>query len=443
MRNSRTRRPLVLTAAVLAASVAVSTATASAATTRLTPTPPHADATPPADAKPPGNAEPSADATPPAGTKPQVKLPPLDPATLRAAIAGLPDRTVTGAMVEITGSAGHWSGTSGVGNVKTGEPVPADGRFRAGSITKVFTAAVVLQLVAEHRIDLDGSVQHYLPGLLPAGYPTVTVRQLLDHTSGLPTGGHLGDPQGDPNQWFVDHRFDSWTPRQIVADAMTAPRDFAPGTSQRYNGLNYYVAGLLIEKVTGRTYADEVRARVLRPLNLRSTYVLDRRDPRLPGPHAHGYVAVTRDGKTVLADVSEQSPYPWAEGGMISSDADLTRFIRAIFQGRVVPRSVLAAMFTVPDVKYADDSHCNLGPDTGHACFSAGLMRFTLPNGVTAWGKTGSRPGYTSGVFATRDLRRVAVYSLNPTGNKDGSESPYVMRLAAAAFDPDLLRPSS
>ncbi|GAB3972224.1 serine hydrolase domain-containing protein [Actinoallomurus acanthiterrae] len=376
----------------------------------------------------------TASATPPAtGT-----LPPLDPAAMREAIAGLPNATVTGMMVKVTGPAGHWSGTSGVGNVRTGTPVPADGRFRAGSISKVFTASVVLQLVAEHKIDLDQSVQHYLPGLLPASYPKITVRQLLDHTSGLPGGGSLGEPQGDPNQWFVDHRFDSWTPQEIVADAVKNPMEFAPGTRQHYNGTNYFVAGLLIEKITGRSYAHEVQRRILRPLHLRGTYVLDRHDPRLPGSHSHGYVAVTTNGKTVLDDVSEQSPYPWAEGGIISTSADLTHFIRAIFQGRVVPRSVLGAMFTVPNVEYADKNNCNIGPGAGRACYSAGLMRVTMPNGVTGWGKTGSRPGYTSGMFATRDLRRVLVYSMNPTGNKDGSESPYVLKIAAAAFDPSL-----
>jgi D-alanyl-D-alanine carboxypeptidase len=278
-------------------------------------------------------------------------------------------------------------------------------------------------------------VQHYLPGLLPASYPAITVRQLLNHTSGLP-GGDLGD--GDA-QWFVEHRFDSWTPRQIVADAVTHPMEFAPGTAQRYNGTNYYVAGLLIEHLTGRTYAHEVRQRIIRPLNLRNTYVLDRHDPRLPGAHAHGYVAVTKDGTTTLHDVSRQSPYPWAEGGLISDSADLRTLITAIFQGRLVPAADLNEMFTVPDVRYVGKDNCNIGPDAGRACFSAGLMKSTLPNGLSGWGKTGARPGYTTGVFATRDLSRVLVYSLNATGNKDGSEGPYVQRIVAATFDPDLL----
>ncbi|MDN3353899.1 serine hydrolase domain-containing protein [Actinomadura sp. DC4] len=360
-------------------------------------------------------------------------LPPLDPAVMQDAIAGLPNSIVTGALVNVTGPGGQWSGTSGVRDIRTGKPVAADGNFRVGSISKVFTAVVTLQLAAEGRVDLDKSVQHYLPGLLSASYPTITIRQLLNHTSGLP-GGDLG--AGDA-QWFVDHRLESWTPRQIVADAVTHPMEFAPGTLQDYNGTNYYIAGLLIERITGHSYAHEVEKRVIAPLSLRNTYVLDRHDPRLPGPHAHGYVAVTKDGTTTLHDVSEQSPFPWAEGGLISNSADLARFISAIFQGRLVPRSELDEMFTVPKVKYAGTENCNIGPEAGQACYSAGLMKSTLPNGLTGWGKTGSRPGYTSGMFATRDLRRVLVYSLNPTGNKDGAEAPYVMKVAAATFDPD------
>lgn len=362
-------------------------------------------------------------------------LPPLDPDLMARAISGLPDPTVTGAMVDVTGPAGSWRGTSGVRDIRTKRPVPADGRFRVGSISKIFTAVVALQLVAEHKVDLGRSVQDYLPGLLPASYPKITIRQLLNHTSGLPEGT-LGS--GDPG-WFVEHRFDSWTPRQIVDEATTRPMRFAPGTQQQYNGTNYYVAGLLIEKVTGDSYAHEVGRRILRPLDLRDTYVLDRRDPRLPGPHAHGYVAVTKDGTTTLHDVSLQSAWSWAEGGLISSDADLRRLMTGIFDGGLVPRTELAEMFTLPDVKYTgSSSNCSIGPNAGRACFSAGLTTTALPNGVTVWGKTGSVPGYTTGVFATRDLRRVLVYSINPTGNADGSETPYVAKIAAATFDPDL-----
>jgi len=385
-----------------------------------------------------GAAVPAAATASPGATAPPgapAPLPPQDPATMAAAISGLPDPTVTGATVRVTGPAGSWRGASGVRDINTERPVPANGRFRVGSISKVFTAVVVLQLAAEHKVDLGRPVQDYLPDLLPAAYPDITVRQLLDHTSGLPQGT-LGS--GDA-AWFVRHRFDSWTPRQVVDEATSRPMRFAPGSQQQYNGTNYYVAGLLIEKLTGNSYAREVGRRILVPLGLHDTYVPDRRDPRLPGPHAHGYVAVTEDGTTTLHDVSRQSPWPWAEGGLISSSHDLTKLIIRIFQGRLVPRSELGEMFTVPDVPYTGSAaNCHTGPTAGRACFSAGLTTTTLPNGVTVWGKTGSVPGYTNGMFATRDLRRVLVYSINPTGNANGSETPYVLKIAAATFDPEL-----
>ena len=362
------------------------------------------------------------------------QLPPLDPAGLRAAISGLPNATVTGALVNVTGAAGQWSGTSGVRDIVSRAPVPAGGNFRIGSISKVLTAVVVLQLAAEGQVDLGATVQHYLPGLLPASYPLITVRQILNHTSGLPDST-LDD--GDA-EWFVGHRFQSWTPQQLVAEAVSHPLMFQPGAAQHYSGTSYYLAGLLIERLTGHSYADEVRARILRPLGLASTYVLSRYDPRLPGPHAHGYVAVTSGGGTTLHDVTEQSPYRWAAGGIISDGADLRTFITAVFSGRLVPSPQLAEMFTVPDVSYLGTDFCTTGPDAGRACFGAGLMRSTLPNGLTGWGKTGSVPGYTSGLFATRDLSRVLVYSLTPTGDRDGSETPYITKIVMATFDPPL-----
>jgi D-alanyl-D-alanine carboxypeptidase len=371
----------------------------------------------------------------PATVQAAPSLPPLDPATLDAAIAGLPNSTVTGALVKIGGAAGHWSGTSGIADLRTAAPVRQDGLFRIGSVSKVFTAAVILQLAAEHRIQLDQPVQRYLPGLLPASYPPITVRQLLDHTSGLPSPDLPF--QSDP-QWFVDHRFDSWTPEQVVASAVRQPMIFTPGTQQQYAGINYYVAGLLVERVTGHSFAHEVQRRIVRPLGLRHTSVPDRFTMTIPGPHAHGYVTVPADGANTLVDVTEQSPWPWAEGGMISTAGDLTTMIRALVGGRLLPPAQMRDLFAVPDVAYTQsDSNCQLGIEPGRACFSAGgIMRVLVAPGVAVWGKTGSRPGYTTGVFTTADLSRTLAYSLTPTGNKDGSEMPYILKIATATFGP-------
>ncbi|MFJ2576030.1 serine hydrolase domain-containing protein [Kitasatospora aureofaciens] len=367
----------------------------------------------------------AADRTPVAVAAATGEAGPLDRDTLASTIDALP-ANITGALVRVGGRGAHWRGTSG-------EDVPADARFRIGSISKVFTATVMLQLAAEGKVDLNGTVQQYLPGLLPAGYPPVTVGQLLDHTSGLPGGGGMTSGDGSA-QWFVAHKADGWTPEQVVADMLTQPMSFQPGTAQQYNGNNTYVAGMVIEKVTGDTFADQVARRIAGPLGLRDTYVPAADDLDLPDPHATGYVDVpAADGTTIRADVTEQSPYPWAEGGMISTPADLERFLTALFRGRLLPPAQQAELFNVPDLPNNHNKNCEIGPTAGHACFSKGLMRATLPNGTEIWGKTGARPGYSSGVFATRDLSRTAVIALNPTG-LNGEEFPTLWKLATASF---------
>ncbi|MDH6704885.1 D-alanyl-D-alanine carboxypeptidase [Kitasatospora sp. MAA19] len=350
---------------------------------------------------------------------------PLDRDALARTLDTLP-ADITGGLVRVGGPDARWRGTSGA-------DVPADARFRIGSISKVFTATVMLQLVAEGRVDLNGTVQQYLPGLLPAGYPAVTVGQLLDHTSGLPGGGGMTSGDGS-TAWFAAHKADSFTPEQVVADMLTQPMGFAPGTAQQYNGNNTFVAGMVIEKITGDTFADQVRQRITRPLGLHATYVPAADDLSIRGPHASGYVDVrAADGTTTRVDVTEQSPYPWAEGGMISSAADLERFFTALFRGRLLPPAQQAELFAVPDVPNNHNKSCDLGPTAGHACFSKGLMRAVLPNGTEIWGKTGARPGYSSAVFATRDLSRTVVVGLDPTGIS-GEEFPTLWKLVTTGF---------
>lgn len=353
---------------------------------------------------------------------------PLDPAALQAAISGLPNADITGALASVidarTGEA--WHGVSGLGDIAAGSAPSAADRFRIGSVTKVFTATVTLQLVASHQVSLSEPIQHYLPGSLPASYPPITVAELLNHTSGLP-GVDVGDDEGDP-AGFVAHRFEHPTPQQIVGALAGEPMAFTPGGAQRYNGVNYFLLGLLIEHVTGDSYAAEVEARIIRPLKLHDTAVPAATSYGIHGPRLHGYLAVPGTG---LVDVTQQSPYPWAEGGMISSASDLRTLMVSLFTGRLLPAAELDEMTTVPDVPYLGTNQCQVG-NPGRACFGMGLMSATL-GGVTVWGKTGSRPGYTDGVFATRDLRRVLVYAFSPTSEAVDT-SPFILRIARAAL---------
>ncbi|WP_030767440.1 serine hydrolase domain-containing protein [Streptomyces sp. NRRL F-2664] len=356
---------------------------------------------------------------------PLVSTPP-NAAALEAAIAGLGPlhRDATAALVRVGGTAGRWQGSSGVADVRTGRAAVAQGRFRAGSVTKVFTSAVVLQLAAEGRVDLDGPVRRHLPGVVPDRYGAVTVRQLLNHTSGIPAADGPGG--SFEAQW--EHRFDVTDPRAQVAEAVAKEREFAPGTAQHYLNINYTVLGLLIEEVTGGRYEDAVGVRILKPLGLHGTSFPGRTGTRIHGPHNRGYQAIPQaDGSRELRDVTEwNSSGRWAAGDIISTTADLERFTVALFSGRVVPEQRLEEMFTVPDVK----DFASGDP----AVLTAGLSRLVLPDGTVAWGKTGSRHGYSTAIGATRDLSRTLVYSVNATDAKGQDTNPVPVGIAMAAF---------
>ncbi|OXM83326.1 serine hydrolase domain-containing protein [Paenibacillus rigui] len=350
-------------------------------------------------------------------------LPALDIQSIREAISGLPNAKATAALVYVGTPTDSWLAASGVNDMESKEPARADGRFRIGSITKVFTAAVVLQLVAEQKVDLNQSIQHYLPDVLPADFPTVTIGQLLNHTSGLPSP-KLPD---EWNEWDLQNM--NWTPQQVVDLAVKNPMEFEPGTRQHYVNINYFLAGLLIEQVTGNPYEMEVQQRIVQPLHMTNTY-LPGSSTRLIGTHAHGYQAVNQDGTTELVDVTEGSQsFTWAAGQIISTTSDLNTFMTALFTGKLVPRDVLENMFTVPEVPMWNQD----GQDVGMATLSMGMMRTTM-NGITFWGKTGARPGYGNGMFATRDLERRLVYSVNSTDAKGEGPNQIGNKIGMAAF---------
>jgi CubicO group peptidase (beta-lactamase class C family) len=342
-----------------------------------------------------------------------------DGKALRAALAGLPDADATAALVRVGGTGGDWRGSSGVHDLESGRPADPGARFRAGSTTKVVTAAAVLRLVAEGRIDLSTPVQRYLPGLLGSRFRPVTVRHLLNHTSGIPAGDGLGTTFEE----VYAHRFDTLTPQRVAASAGAKQPEFCPGKQQHYLNINYTFLGLLIERVTGRPYAAEAARLVLAPAGMRDTY-FPGTDPRILGPHNRGYQAVRRaDGTTEFVDVTEWNQADrFAAGDMISTTADLERLLTGLFRGRIVPRPQLKEVFSVPS------------GITGASYSAGGLQRFES-DGKVYWVKSGGRYGYNSAIAATRDLSRTVVYSVNSTDAKSEDANPVVVRIITAALN--------
>jgi D-alanyl-D-alanine carboxypeptidase len=268
---------------------------------------------------------------------------------LREAVQAFVDAGFAGMQLRVHDQRGEWVGSAGVRKLGETAKPPTNGLFRIGSNTKTFTATVVLQLVAEGKIGLDAPASDYLPQ-----YELdrrITVRMLLQHTSGVfdytgdsyPNGEYVPGIPWQGKDW-VDNRFHTYQPEELVRLALSKPPTFEPGTSWDYSNTNYTLAMLMIEHVTGRSYAGQMQRRILRPLGLRNTVVPGART-QIPGPHAHGYYRYQDAGEWKTIDVTRQNP-SWipAAGDMISTTQDLHTFFSALQRGKLLPAPLLVEM---------------------------------------------------------------------------------------------------
>ncbi|MGW1177831.1 serine hydrolase domain-containing protein [Kitasatospora sp. NPDC002543] len=318
--------------------------------------------------------------------------------------AGLP-----GARAEVRDGDATWFAATGTADLDTGRAITPRDRFRIGSTTKTFVATVVLQLAAEQRLGLDDSVEHWLPGLLDGnGYDgsRITVRQLLNHTSGV--YNYAEDPElarefTGPS--FLVHRFDDFTPRRLVEVAVANGPKFAPGTGFAYSDTNYALAGLIVEKATGRRLAQEIADRITGPLHLANTYEPAAGDMRIHGPHARHYSKLMEQrADAPVHDVTDLNPsWGYASGDMISTTGDLAVFFRALLEGRLLPPAQQREMFTTLDPQ----GHWI--PDTR---YGLGIAEQKLSCG-TVWGMGGAINGSWSYTFGTRDGRHLLATEVN------------------------------
>ncbi|MFH9269066.1 serine hydrolase domain-containing protein [Streptomyces sp. NPDC017546] len=338
---------------------------------------------------PPATADPAAPAAAAAAARPD--------AVQRALNTLVRDDGMPAALASVQDRDGRTrTYTAGVGDLATGAKVPRDGRVRIGSNTKAFTAVVVLQLVGEGKIDLDASVDTYLPGLVRGkdiDGSRITVRHLLQHTSGLPEYGiHLDDTE-------IRNRY--FEPRELLDLALEHPADAEPGKTWGYSNTNYVLAGLIVQKVTGRPLAEEMDRRVIQRVGLRHTYFPAPGEMTVRGPHPRGYHRSPADGP--LRDFTEMDPSAgWAAGQLISTNSDLNRFFTALLAGRLLPAAQLAEMrTTVP-------------AGTSGLRYGLGLTSRPLPCGGVYWGHGGDIAGYETRGGVTEDGRaaNVAVTSI-------------------------------
>lgn len=320
----------------------------------------------------------------------------VDPA-LAAELQAILDQSVAdgqipGAMLAVSTSDGQtWYGSSGLADRTTGAPMEPEEPYRIASITKTFTAVTVLQLVEEGRVDLKAPITAYLPNLDVPNADQMTVRMLLDHTTGL--YNYLQDPN------FLAGVYDNpervWQPEELIAYNVSFPPDFAPpGAEWHYSSANYVILGLLVEEVTGNSHAQEIRSRILEPLGMDRTFFPP--DEELPETLPTGYFNAEDH-----SDNSVSAAY--ATSNMVSTNRDMQRFGQALFEEDLLEAGTREQMFRfvpgngeydMPDLAYglgvmSHQHPVGPGPD--------GTPR--PPDATTAYGHIGGFGGFRTALW--------------------------------------------
>ncbi|MFD0384917.1 serine hydrolase domain-containing protein [Streptomyces stramineus] len=323
----------------------------------------------------------------------------------RAAMRAQVEAGVPGVLGQVRDEDGVWRGSAGVADTRTGRPRLAEDRFRVGSITKAFVSVVLLQQEAEGKLSLDDNVEHWLPGVVRGNGndgSKVTVRRLLNHTSGI--YNYTDDPamRERLTKGFFENRYRTYTPGQLVGIAMEHRPDFRPGEGWRYSNTNYVLAGMIAEKVSGRSYASEIERRILKPLGMRAT-TLPGTTPTMPAPHGRAYSKLEEASDAPIHDTTVLNPsWGGAAGEMISTAGDLNRFYGALLGGRLLAEPQQRELLTAVPTG-----------EEGGAGYGLGVSTAQLSCGVRVWFHGGGIHGSSSMAASTPDGRHTAAFNLN------------------------------
>jgi D-alanyl-D-alanine carboxypeptidase len=283
--------------------------------------------------------------------------------------------------------------TFGVRNIKSGLPIRVDDRMRIASAAKAFSGAVALSLVSEGTLSLHDTIGKRLPKL-PKAWWEVTLRQLLNHTSGIP------DFSQDPafQEAVVASPTKAPPPKELLSFVEDEDLLFDPGSEYHYSNSDNIVVALMAEAATGMSYEDLLRERVYKPLGLRKTTLP--RGPNLRKPFIHGY-DLSEDVSKVLA-----AGWAWASGGIVSTPADLNAFIRGYVGGKLFDKRTQAKQRRVVEGGGSEP------PGPGKNSAGLGIFRYETRCG-TVWGHTGNTAGYTQFMAASPNGRRSVTVSIN------------------------------
>ncbi|MFH8349681.1 serine hydrolase domain-containing protein [Streptomyces sp. NPDC018045] len=356
--------------------------------------------------------------------------------TGREEIQRMLDRTVAevdvpGIVAEIRDADGTWFGSAGVADIETGRPRQEGEHVHVGSAGKAFTAATVLALEAEGRLSIEDTVEKWLPGALDVnGYDgnKITIRHLLSNTGGLFITGLAPEltRRYATRSALAEHRFDIWTTDQLLELTVSQPPIHEPGTAFAYSNGGFYLAGMIIEKVTGNTYAEEVARTIVEPLGLTHTYVRPADETGYPQPHPRAYSGLfMKDGvdpTDITADNWESmfeepglppldttefnSSWAWSAGNVISTTSEMIKVFNAFASGSLLPSAQHREMWTMVSTEGG-----NWMP---HSTYGLGVFGLdpAVTGGLRLRGMAGSMQGSHLFVMGTPDGERtIAVHT--------------------------------
>lgn len=279
-----------------------------------------------------------------------------------------------------------WSGAAGLSHIYNSIPMDTSHLFEMASVSKMYTAAIIFQLLEEGQLSLDDTVGKYLPSMnyIPSG---TTIRNMLLHRSGL--FNYTNNPTIG-NVWFATP--DSiWPHMQMVNTFINSPTLFAQGTSYSYSNTNYFLLGMIIESITGNTFADELKNRILIPHGLSEIYFPP--DDSIPATYTPGWTSFTlpgvynTDASIILNDCSRSMAY--TAGAVVAKPSDAAKFTKLLWTGQIISDSSLAIMKQCTNLTLSSSNVNGYG---------YGAMRYIF-NGKAYYGHNGDINGFTEMTF--------------------------------------------
>jgi D-alanyl-D-alanine carboxypeptidase len=348
------------------------------------------------------------------------------PNALDRALDALHIAGMSGVMASAGNGEWTWNRASGVADLRSGRPMRPDYPHRVASVTKTFTATAALQLAAKGKIDLDAPVGGYLPTVVPGDRGRrITVRMLLNHTSGIAEYGYLDVPPGpDADEQrrarLEALRFSRLQPEDSARIGLAKPPTGRPGERQEYSDTNYILIGMIIKKVTGQDAERHIAEHVIRRAGLRHTLFLGNR-AHIPRAHAKAYTG--RDARHITGEYSVfRMRWDSTAGALLSTPSDLAIFFRALLSGRLLPPAQLAEMKQIVPLPGEPP------PGTTMRGYGLGLIKHEIPGCGQFWGHNGAFAGTHANVLVSDDGRRYFTYVLTLSGyhqvDSNGNEIP-------------------